>query len=127
MHALKTFFIRLLIFFIPLQGMAANTLLVCKAANQGAQQSHAISSGDMHQHPCAGVDRAPALQDETRDKRQQSDVNCAAQYAGAPWLFASVMTVPLSGFSSDRISYAGFYMLSFIPEGPERPPRSFSL
>ena len=127
MKAMKTLFIWLLLSFVPLQGIAANALLICKAANQHASSPHVTHVAETHAHPCDAVDRATMEQDQTHDSHQNADANCVAQYAGVPWMPAGEVMLPPAGFVSDRISYAGFHVPSFIPDGPERPPRSLSL
>lgn len=129
MKAMKTLFLWLLMAFVPLQGMAANALLVCKAANQAQAVFHAMPAGEEHAHPCAGMQ---ALQEELRDTQQQDtqqdgDATCVAQYAGVPWIPASELALPPMEVPPAAISYAGFRIPSFIPEGLERPPRSLSL
>lgn len=123
MKAMKTLFIWLLIAFIPLQGMAANALLVCKAANQIPVASHALPASG-HSHPCAGEQ---AWQDSMQDMQQEDEKTCTAHYAGVPWIPASGLQLPPFEPVPVIVSYAGFHIPFFIPDGPDRPPRSHSL
>lgn len=123
MKAMKTLFIWLLISFIPLQGMAANALLVCKAANQVPVVSQTAPVSD-RAHPCAGE---LARQDSMQDMPQEDEKTCVAQYAGVPWIPASELQLPPFEPVPAVVSYAGFHIPFFIPDGPDRPPRSHSL
>lgn len=123
MKAMKTLFIWLLVSFIPLQGMAANALLVCKAANQAAVV-RAMSAAEEHAHPCVDMQ---AQQDDGQDRQQDNDSTCVAQFAGVPWIPATQARLPSLQTLPAVISYAGFHLPSFIPEGPERPPRGHFL
>ncbi|WP_420472967.1 hypothetical protein [Noviherbaspirillum sp. ST9] len=123
MKAMKTLFIWLLMFFIPLQGMAANALLVCKAANQAAVVSYAMPESG-HAHPCGEMQ---VQQDDMQDTPQVSEKTCAAQYAGVPWIPASELHLPPFEPVPAVVSYAGFHLPFFIPDGPDRPPRRHSL
>ena len=113
MKAVKTLFIWLLITLVPLQGMAANALLVCRAAGQLT-----VAASGEHAHPCGGMQ---ASQD---DKQQNDKTTCAAQYAGVPWMPPAEQHLPASPILSAIVSYAGFHILSVIPDGLERPPRT---
>lgn len=124
MKAMKILFIWLLMSFIPLQGMAANALLVCKAANQVPAVSHAPQDAGMHAHPC--VDMQPG-QDDMRDMQQEDETTCTAQYAGVPWIPASELQLPPFELIPTVVSYTGFHIPFFIPDGLDRPPRSHSL
>ena len=124
MKAMKTLFILLLMSFIPLQGMAANALLVCKAANQAPVISHAVHDAGTHAHPCA--DMQPG-QDHVQDTQQEDETTCAAHYAGVPWIAARELQLPPFELVPAVITYAGFHIPFFIPYGPDRPPRSHSL
>lgn len=116
MKAMKTLFIWLLMSFIPLQGMAANAVLVCKAANQVLAASHAISPSG-HAHPCADM----------QDTQQENETTCTAQYAGIPWIPASALHLPPFEPVAAVVAYAGFHIPFFIPDSPDRPPRRHSL
>lgn len=124
MKAIKTLFIWLLMSFIPLQGMAANALLVCKAANQSPAVSHAARDASMHAHPCADLQ---AGQEQAQDMQQEDGTACTAQYAGIPWIPASELHLPPFELVPAVVSYAGFHIPFFIPDGLDRPPRSHSL
>ncbi|HYC41358.1 MAG TPA: hypothetical protein VEB70_00040 [Noviherbaspirillum sp.] len=124
MKAMKTLFIWLLMSFIPLQGMAANALLVCKAANQVPTVLHVAQDTGMHAHPCPDMQ---AGQKHEQDMQQEDETVCAAQYAGVPWIPASQLQLPPFELVPAVVSYAGFHIPFFIPDGPDRPPRSHSL
>lgn len=134
MKAMKTLFIWLLLTLIPLQGLAANAVLTCKAANQGAKLLHVAVVDDTHSHPCAGFDRAlqaPAQPDGSHDGGQESDqdgyAGCVANYVSVSWLHPAELALPSITSLSAPVSFATFHLPFFIPDGPERPPRSLFL
>ncbi|HYD62923.1 MAG TPA: hypothetical protein VEC35_21395 [Noviherbaspirillum sp.] len=125
---MKTFFIWLLLSFIPLQGIAANAVLVCKAAHQAPVPSQAMD--DIHAHPCGGIDTSShALDgpDGSDDNGQEDNADCAAHYISASWLHTAEMTVSPAAPLPVTVSYLAFHLPSFVPDGPERPPRGHSL
>ncbi|HZW20655.1 hypothetical protein [Noviherbaspirillum sp.] len=128
MKAMQAFVIWLLMALVPLQGAAANALLVCKAANGAPAVSYVAPAEDMHAHPCAGMQASQddAHQQHAPDK-QTSGTDCIADYAGVPWMPAGELALPSSHPLPDVITYAGFRLPNFIPDGPERPPRTHSL
>lgn len=124
MNAIKTLFIWLLMSLVPLQGMAANALLVCKAANQAPAAVHAMQADEAHAHPCDGMQ---VSQGDNRDNQQGGDSNCAAHYATVPWMAPRELRLPSLPVLPAVVSYPGFHLPSVIPDGPERPPRAHFL
>lgn len=114
--SLKRFLLLCLMLALPLQGHAAATMLAC-----------ALASGETTAQPMAQAEASPpchmdALPDAPPEKHDCA--HCAA------CMLASALPVPvtvsmLSGPSPCVYGafHAGF-VAGFIPDGPERPPRS---
>jgi hypothetical protein len=130
MKAVKILFIWLLLSFIPLQGIAANALLVCKAAHRAPVPSQAMAMDDIHAHPCGGMDtsfEAPGGADGSDDNGQKDNAGCAAHYVSASWLHTAETTVSPAVPLPAPVSFMVFHLPSFVPDEPERPPRDHFL
>lgn len=134
MKAMKTFFIWLLLAFIPLQGVAANAVLTCKAANQGSMPLHMAGVEDAHAHPCAGLDQTlhasthlDGSHDDGQDNDRDGNAGCVAHHVAMSWLHSTELALPSIAPLTAPVSFAAFYLPFFIPDGPERPPRSHFL
>lgn len=114
--SLQRFLMLCLMLALPLQGYAAATMLTCahapgEAATQSMAQAQALP-------PCH-MDTTPDAPPEKHDC-----AHCAA------CMLASALPIPMTAsmpFDTPPcvygVSRAGFFA-GFIPEGPERPPRS---
>ena len=118
---MKTFFIWLLMSLVPLQGIAANALLICKAANKPPVQVYVAPAGDAHAHPCA---EARAALDDERAEKQAGESTCSADHAAIAWMPGSEPGWSSAHLLPIAIAYAGIPLPTFIPDGPERPPRN---
>jgi hypothetical protein len=128
----KTAMLSLLLFALPLQGMAAATLELCGAVHQrmtvpGQKAIDAVPDHPVHHHGAmaatgsAEQDSPPGTHETPSDK-----YNCSAcavcctgaaisgpGYRAPDTVFTAEVLVPSSEASSS----------SFVPEGPEHPPR----
>ncbi len=129
MKSMKTFFIWLLLSFIPLQGIAANAVLTCKAAHQEPVSSRLAVLDDTHARPCAGLvssAHAPS-QDDSDDNGQGDNAGCVAHYVSASWLHTAELALPSVVPLSSVVTFSAFYLPFVVPDGPERPPRTHFL
>jgi hypothetical protein len=135
MKVLKTIVMWLLLAAIPLQGLAANVMVICQASHQRSIQltvPHHGSKDDKnplhrdhheHQHRAAAADTPLHGEDTVADSTLSKCSGCAASCAATTWLTVERITLPAVAGASDFISYTPFPILGVILDPPEHPPR----
>lgn len=131
MNMLKSFVLWLLIAVIPLQGIAANAVMTCKAAHQHAQQLPEQGDDSMHGHyqhagHVAMLESQEATGDVAGDKADHFGSpggSCTTFCPFAIWMHVDDPAMPIVANSSDRISYLPFHVPFVIPDAPEHRPR----
>lgn len=131
MKALKIFAVWLLLTVLPLQGMAFNFLMTCKASQQGigqammadtdADHGH-LKHGKMHHGGHFSPDAEDAAESVAEDA-QPADGSCVNYCAVAFSIPVSDITFSVMTNPSNRISYIGFHVPFVVPDGPEHRPR----
>jgi hypothetical protein len=150
MKSSQTILLWLLLLVIPLQGLAANGMAICKASHQrvavnvvsdhamqhhGIGKSHAAPHQHQHQHKHDkrryasndndGGGNLPT-HDNSAPKQQLSSCSaCAACSMGALWIASADVSLPALIAPSDSISYIAFHVPRVVPEPLEHPPRRF--
>lgn len=136
MKALKTFVIWLLLCVIPLQGMAINAVMTCKAADQYVSQpqmlhanawqdatSHAHQPGAVH-HGAHGS--MQSHDDPDHYKAAEGSCTSSTFCPLASWMSVDRITLPVITSTSMPIAYIAFHVPFVVPDGPEHPPRLLS-
>lgn len=136
MKALKTLVLWLLLCVIPLQGMAINAVMTCKAANphaSHAQMSHADAWQDItvHAHPSGAAHEAAhggmSSQDDANHYKPAEESCTGNTFCPlASWMSVDLITLPVIANASTPISYTAFHVPFVVPDGPEHPPRFLS-
>lgn len=120
MNALKTFFVWLLLSVVPLQRMAVNAAMTCKAVRQNLQlMQEAAHAHDATMHPCVG-------RHDEQDEPVEPDGSCSTHHASTLWLHIDKITLPAVANLPDLISYIAFHVPFVVPDRLERPPRRLS-
>lgn len=120
MKVVKTFILWLLLSVIPLQGVAANVIMTCKAAHQSvSQQQDAEHTHRQHD----GFDHAAADTGDKQDHFKSTDGSCTAWCGGAIWMHVDAITLPTLTAASDRTDYFTFHIPFVVPDRPEPRPR----
>lgn len=115
MKSLKTLVLWLLLLAIPLQGIAANAVLIAKAEHKRTSlHQHADDHHAMH----ASSDNAAG-----NDACQSVDGFCAAYCLSAPWIQHDGVKLPVIDNLPHRISYTAVHLPSVDPDTPEPRPR----
>lgn len=137
MKALKTFVIWLLLCVIPLQGMAVNAVMTCKAADQRAsamQMLHADAWQDAmsHAHPSGSAHHAAhdgmhSHGDPDHYKPAEGSCTGSSFCPLASWMPVDRISLPVIASASMPIAYIAFHVPFVVPDGPEHPPRFLSV
>lgn len=124
---LKRFLLIFMMLALPVQAFASVALLGCEFARAGTEIQPVVAMAAMDHammdHAMADCHEAPAEQSSAPVGEHQCS-HCAACYLAAafpiPAAVAALVTpIPYSPHLQPSESFSGF-----IPEGPERPPRT---
>lgn len=128
MHTrLKRFLLIFMMLALPVQAFASVALLGCEFAHADSKMQPAVDMDHaMTDHAMADCHQPPAEQSNAPVGEHQCS-HCAACYLAAafpiPAAVAALVTpIPYSPHLHTSESFSGF-----IPEGPERPPRTSSV
>jgi hypothetical protein len=121
----KRFLLMFLMLALPLQAFASAALLGCEFARQGSADKVSMDMADMDR-AMSGCHDAPAENSSTPVGEHQCS-HCAACYLATaipiPVSTTALMSpIPFIPHLQRAESFSGF-----IPNGPERPPRTTSI
>lgn len=122
MKALKIFAVWLLLTVLPLQGMAFNFLMTCKASQQGIVQTMMPDTDAGHMHLKHGGHMF-SHNDDVAEDAKPADGSCVNYCAVAFSIHVNDFTLSVMPNPSNRISYIGFHVPFVVPDGPEHRPR----
>ena len=119
----KRVLILLMMLVLPLQTFASAAMLGCAFSHQGPS-----SAPQMAQATSAEALPACHTPEQPDPKPAQHDCkHCAACYMASALAIPSVFVPPLTALSQSAIqSFAPPSFIGFIPDSPERPPRTTS-
>jgi len=117
----KRFLILLMMLVLPVQTFASAAMLGCAFSHQGPSSAPQMAMADEATPPC----HAPEQPDT---KPAQHDCkHCAACYMASALPIPSVFVPPVAPHSpSVIVPLAPSSFIGFIPDSPERPPRTTS-
>jgi len=130
---LRLLMIALLALAIPVQGVAAATMLYCGPdhgpggdavhAHQaaGASQAHEGHGQDMHEHAQPNTPESP----QSPEQSAQAKCSVCAACCNAVAISSSAMRLSPAGAEPEPALKPSSQFYSFITDGPRRPPRSF--
>lgn len=117
---INIFAIWLIAFILPVQGIAAATVMHCE--NLKSQQTQESVSGHCHEHEAAADNHAHKNQDNSKQACNHCSKCAACCSAFTFATFSNDLTHQLN-IANAGINFASPDFTSYIPSGPERPPR----
>jgi len=118
----KRFLIVLMMLVLPVQTFASAAMLGCAFSHQGPSAAPQLAQP-------VNAEALPACHtpEQPEPKPPQHDCkHCAACYMASALPIPSVF-VPLSApLSQSVVTFISHYFIGFIPDSPERPPRTTS-
>jgi hypothetical protein len=117
---INIFAIWLIAFILPVQGIAAATVMNCE--NLQSQQTQESVSGHCHEHEAAVDSHAHKNQDNSKHACNHCS-KCTACCSGFTFAASGDDLIHQLDIATAGIVFASPDFTSYIPSGPERPPR----
>ena len=115
----KRFLILLMMLVLPVQTFASAAMLGCAFSHQGPSYAHQMAMADEATPPCHAPEAPSATPDPHNCK------HCAACYMASALPIPSAVVAPFAPLThSVIVPLAPPSFIGFIPDSPERPPRT---
>jgi len=119
----KRYLILLMMLVLPVQTFASAAMLGCAFSHQGSGSAAKMAQMDHTEAmpPCHVPDAPPAPE-------QHDCTHCAACYMASAMALPTMFVPPVTALTHGSLpSFAPSSFIGFIPDSPERPPRTTSL